>query len=172
MKLTTNWNKLVCHTDEAQERATRTFLFTPKPDKHLFTLDGNISMYFRKGIENIETIIPRLLICSVRPHEKLSLVKWGKGVHTILKFGKYPTPISDEVILIMKSRIGENNIFRPVCNLNKNDHIIITSGPLKDLVGIFERRVSDSGRVRILLNLVGYQPSVVLESFQVKKICA
>ena len=51
-----------------------------------------------------------------------------------------------------------------------NDVIRIKTGPLKDLLGIFERWVSDSERVRILLNLIGYQPSIELHYSMIEKV--
>jgi transcription antitermination factor NusG len=46
----------------------------------------------------------------------------------------------------------------------------IKSGPLKDLSGIFERWVSDNERVRILLNLIGYQPAIEIHCSLVEKV--
>jgi transcription antitermination factor NusG len=51
-----------------------------------------------------------------------------------------------------------------------NDVIRIKTGPLKDLLGIFERWVSDSERVRVLLNLIGYQPSIELHYSMIEKV--
>jgi transcription antitermination factor NusG len=36
----------------------------------------------------------------------------------------------------------------------------ITSGPFKELRGVFQKKVSDKGRVRILLSLIGVDISV------------
>ena len=124
----------------------------------------------RKAIKKTKPLFPNYLFVQFDLMQNYPLVKWGKGVNKILGFGKYPTPIADEVLSIIKSRTDENDIVKKAYNLNKNDHIRITSGPLKDLLGIFERWVSDSGRVRILLNLIGYQPRVELHYSQVERI--
>ena len=124
-----------------------------------------------KGIKTLKPLFPGYLFVRFDLMQNYSLVKWGKGVNTILGFGKHPTPISDEVVSIIKSRTDENNIVNRAYNLNKNDQIKINYGPLKDLLGIFERWVSDSGRVKVLLNLIGYQPQVELHYSQVEKVC-
>ena len=49
-------------------------------------------------------------------------------------------------------------------DIGASDRVFVKSGPMKDLYGIFERYVDDKGRVRILLNLIGYQASVELEA--------
>lgn len=125
-----------------------------------------------RGANTLKPLFPGYLFAQFDLMVSYPLVKWGKGVNTILGFGKYPTPVADEVISIIKTRTDEHNIVKRAYNLKKNDPIRITAGPLKDLLGIFERWVSDTGRVRILLNLIGYQPSVQLHYSQVEKICA
>ena len=124
-----------------------------------------------KAIKKLKPLFPNYLFAQFDLMQNYPLVRWGKGVNKVLGFGKYPTPIADEVLSIMKSRTDEKNIVKKAYNLNKNDHIRITSGPLKDLLGIFERWVSDSGRVRILLNLIGYQPKVELHYSDLEKVC-
>ena len=124
-----------------------------------------------KAIKN-KPLFPGYLFTQFDIQQNYPLVKWGKGINKILGFGKYPTPLADEVITIIKDRTDENNIVKKAYNLYKNDQVKITVGPFKDLLGIFDRLVSDSGRVRILLNLIGYQPRVELHYSQVEKICA
>ncbi len=99
-----------------------------------------------------------------------SLVRWARGVKKILGFGAYPTPVSEEVVEVIKKRTDTNGIVKQNLHLKPNDIVRIKSGPLKDLLGIFERCVSDSDRVRILLNLVGYQPVVEIHYSMLEKV--
>ena len=100
-----------------------------------------------------------------------SLVRWGRGVKKILGLGgNFPTPVSEEVVEIIKRRTDGNGIVRKSYHFEGNDKIRIKSGPLKDLLGIFERWVSDSERVRVLLNLIGYQPGVELHYSMIEKV--
>jgi transcription antitermination factor NusG len=100
-----------------------------------------------------------------------ALVRWGRGVKKILGLGgNYPTPVSEEVVEIIKRRTDSYGIVRKSCHFEANDRIRIKSGPLKDLLGIFERWVSDSERVRVLLNLIGYQPEVELHYSMLEKV--
>lgn len=98
------------------------------------------------------------------------LVRWARGVKCILGFGGYPIPIAEEVIEIIKHRTDEGGIVRNMNQFKPNDVVRVTSGPLKDLLGIFERWVSDSERVRILLNLIGYQPAVEIHYSMIEKV--
>jgi transcription antitermination factor NusG len=53
--------------------------------------------------------------------------------------------------------------------LKEGDLVEITSGPFKDLTGIFQKKMSDSGRVRVLLSLIGVDVAVQLSQRQIKK---
>jgi transcription antitermination factor NusG len=100
-----------------------------------------------------------------------SLVRWGRGVKKVLGLGGgLPTPVPDEVIEIIKRRTDTYGIVRKSYHFEANDRVRIKSGPLKDLLGIFERWVSDSDRVRILLNLIGYQPAVEMHYSMIEKV--
>jgi transcriptional antiterminator RfaH len=103
-------------------------------------------------------------------HQNYPLVRWAKGVKKVLGFGEYPTPISDEVVEVIKERTDTRGIVRLEYHFQANDVIRIKTGPLKDLLGIFERWVSDSERVRILLNLMGYQPAVEIHYSMIEKV--
>jgi len=100
-----------------------------------------------------------------------SLVRWGRGVKKILGLGRdYPTPVSEEVVEIIKRRTDSYGIVRKSYHFEASDRIRIKSGPLKDLLGIFERWVSESERVRVLLNLIGYQPAVEMHYSMIEKV--
>jgi transcription antitermination factor NusG len=98
------------------------------------------------------------------------LVRWGRGVKCVLGFGGYPTSISEEVVEIIKERTDARGVVRVKGDYEPNDVVRVKTGPLKDLLGIFERWVSDTERVRILLNLIGYQPSIELHYSMIEKV--
>ncbi len=98
------------------------------------------------------------------------LVRWARGVKKILGFGEYPTSISEEVVEIIKERTDTQGIVRVKHHFEPNDVVRIKTGPLRDLLGIFERWVSDNERARILLNLIGYQPAVEIHYSMIEKV--
>ncbi len=63
-----------------------------------------------------------------------------------------------------------DGVVRKTRDFQPSDMVRIKSGPLRDLLGIFERWVSDSERVRILLNLIGYQPAIEIHCSMVEKV--
>jgi transcriptional antiterminator RfaH len=141
-----------------------------------------------KGVEIFSPLIETFLLRNGRMNRELKpfftgyifgkfdldqnypLVRWAKGVKKVLGFGEYPTPISEEAVEIIRERTDAYGVVRLKYHFQANDVIRIKTGPLKDLLGIFERWMPDSERVRILLNLVGYQPVVEIHYSMIEKV--
>ena len=102
--------------------------------------------------------------------EDYSLVRWGRGVRKIVGFGAEPIPVADEVIDLIRNRTQGGELVKKACSFEPNDLVRVRSGPMKDLLGVFKRWVSDSERVRVLLNLVGYRPAVELHYSLLEKV--
>jgi transcriptional antiterminator RfaH len=120
--------------------------------------------------KELKPLFPGYIFGKFDLEQNYPLVRWGRGVKKVLGFGGYPTPISEEVVEIIKERTDTEGIVRIKQNFKANDVIRIKTGPLKDLLGIFERWVSDNERVRILLNLIGYQPAVEIHYSMIEKV--
>jgi transcriptional antiterminator RfaH len=118
----------------------------------------------------LKPLFPNYMFGKFDLDQNYPLVRWAKGVKKVLGFGEYPTPIPEEVVEIIKERTDTHGIVRLKCHFQANDLIRIKTGPFKDLLGIFERWISDSERVRILLNMVGYQPVVEMHYSMIEKV--
>lgn len=120
--------------------------------------------------KELKPLFPGYLFGKFDLDQNYPLVRWARGVKKILGFGEYPTSISEEVVEIIKERTNAEGIVRIKHHFKPNDLIRIKTGPLRDLLGIFERWVSDSERARILLNLIGYQPAVEIHYSMIEKV--
>jgi transcriptional antiterminator RfaH len=96
-------------------------------------------------------------------------VKWTRGVSKLLGFGDGPVPISDKVIQTIKERTGKDNLVKLKEELTEGDIVQITSGLFKEFNGIFLKKLSDNGRVRILVNLIGVEVPVQIGRWQIRK---
>jgi len=79
-------------------------------------------------------------------------------------------PISDGVVREIRNRVDEDCVVRRAYDLKPHDTVKIREGPLKDLIGVFDRWGSKEGRIRVLLSLIGYQTSVQLHYSQVERV--
>ena len=121
--------------------------------------------------KELKPLFPGYMFGRFDLEQNYSLVKWGRGVKKVLgSGGTYPSPVSEELIEIIKKRTDRDGVVRKNYQFETNDRVRIKSGPLRDLLGIFERWVSDNDRVRVLLNLIGYQPSIELHYSMIEKV--
>jgi transcriptional antiterminator RfaH len=121
--------------------------------------------------KELKPLFPGYIFGRFDLEQNYPLVRWGRGVKKVLGLvGNYPTPVSEEVVEIIKKRSDSYGVVRKGYHFEANDRVRIKSGPLKDLLGIFDRWVSDNDRVRVLLNLIGYQPSIELHHSMIEKV--
>ena len=99
----------------------------------------------------------------------LHKVWYTRGVHSVIGFGGSASPIDDEVINLLQSQVGEDGFVRLGDDLKHGDKVVVTDGPLKNFVGVFERRMKGSERVMVLLDTVSYQGRLAVEKEAVKK---
>ena len=115
-------------------------------------------------------LFPNYIFGKFDIEQNYPLVRWARGVKKILGFGGNFTPLSEEVVELIKKRTDGSGIVRRNYHFEPNDLVRIKSGPLRDLLGMFERWVSDTERVRILLNLIGYQPAVEIHYSMIERV--
>ena len=163
-----NW--FVIQTIPKKEEEARSYLslkgveiFNPLMENFLIR-NGKINKEYKP-------LFPGYMFGKFDLEQDYALVRWGRGVKKVLSLGGgYPTPVSEEVVEIIKRRTDSHGIVRKSYHFEANDRVRVKSGPMKDLLGIFERWVSDSERVRVLLNLIGYQPAVEMHYSMIEKV--
>jgi transcription elongation factor/antiterminator RfaH len=114
-------------------------------------------------------LFPRYIFARFDAGSQLHKISFTRGVHSVVSFNAMPAPIDDEIIALIMSRMTDQGFVRINDDLKAGDRVIIKEGPLKSLIGIFEREIKDSDRVSILLEAVSYQGRMVVERDQVRK---
>lgn len=121
-------------------------------------------------VERIKPLFPSYLFAKFEVIPWYDKVKWTRGVNKVLGGGEGPVPLSERVIELIKERVGEDHFVKLEDDLKAGDAVQITSGPLKNLMGIFQKKMSNRGRVRILLSLIGVDIPVQISQWQIQKI--
>lgn len=163
----TKW--YVIHTKPRKEREVSFYLLT-KGLEVFNPLIETLSPRNGKMEKVLKSFFPSYVFVKFNLNQSYNLVRWARGVKKVLGFGGYPIPVAEEVVEIIKKRIDNNGIVRKNYHFEPNDLVRIKAGPLKDLLGIFDRWVSDGERVRVLMNLIGYQPAVELHYSLIEKV--
>lgn len=102
----------------------------------------------------------------------LHKIVFTRGVHAVISFNGAPVTIDDEIITLIKDRVGADGFVSTAEELRGGDKVIIKDGPLKDLVGVFQHSVKDSDRVMILLTAIKFQGRVLVARDSVVKATA
>jgi transcriptional antiterminator RfaH len=162
-----NW--YVIQTKPNKEEEAKSYLstkglevFNPLMETFL-PRDGRLKKQFKP-------LFPNYIFGKFDIDRNYNLVRWARGVKKILGFGGNLTPVSEEVIELIKKKTDDHGIVRRNYHFEPNDVVRVKSGPLRDLLGMFDRWVSDSERVRVLMNLIGYQPVVEIHYSMIEKV--
>ncbi len=159
----------VVHTKPGNEERVKTNLLNQEIESYLPLLKTG---QYRGGklVQRIRPLFPNYLFARIDLELHYSRVKWTRGVNKLLGSGAGPVPISDQVIQTIQEREGEDRLIELQDELKEGDLVQVTSGPLKDLMGVFRKEMSSRGRVKILLSLIGVDIPVQIPRLQIKKV--
>ena len=138
--------------------------------KTLLPLCENFRYSRGKMSQVIMPLFPNYLFAKLDLERHYYKVKWTRGVNRILGIGNEPAPISEVVIQMIKDRMGDDDTVKLLEDFKEGELVQITSGPLKDFVGIFQKGLSSQKRVKILLNMIGVEVPVQISRLQIKKV--
>jgi transcriptional antiterminator RfaH len=163
----TQW--YVIHTKPGNECRVETNLFNQEIEVFLPRLE-TFQYSNEKMVQKIKPLFPSYLFAKFDIDVHYYKVKWTRGVSKILGVGNEPIPISEKVIQTIKTRGGENNLVKLNDGLEVGNIVQFTSGPFRDLLGVFDKKMSDGKRVRVLLSLIGVDVPVQVSRWQIKKV--
>jgi transcriptional antiterminator RfaH len=123
-----------------------------------------------KRIQTIKPLFPNYLFAKFDLGFHYNKAKWTRGVSRILGNREGPIPISGKVVQTLQERVGKDNLIELEEQIKEGDLVQIKSGPLKDLIGVFQRKMSGKDRVKILLNLIGVDVPVQISKYQIHKV--
>ena len=159
----------VIQTKPGNEHRVETNLFHQEIEVFLPLLE-TFQYSHAKVLQKIKPLFSNYLFAKLDIDAHYYKVKWTRGVNKILGSGVEPVPISERVIQTIRERTGKGNLVKMEEEWREGDPVRITSGPFKELIGVFQKKMSDNGRVRILLNLIGVEVPVQLSRWQIKKV--
>ena len=159
----------VVQTKPGNEHRVETNLFNQEIEVFLPLLE-TFQYSNGKMVQKIKPLFPNYLFAKLDINLHYYKVKWTRGVNKILGNGDGPISISGKVVETIKERTGKDNLVKLEEEWKEGDQVRINSGPFKDLVGVFQKKMSDNGRVRILLNLIGVDVPVQISRYQIKKV--
>lgn len=109
-----------------------------------------------KPVSRYKSLFPSYLFArlDLDDAEVFHMIKYTRGVHRILGSGAVPVPIPEDLIACIRERVNKEGVLEQGLVFKKGDPVRIKRGPLRDLIGVLEKPVSASGRVRVLLDIM------------------
>ncbi len=163
-----NLSWYVVQTKPGDEHRVETHLLNQEMETFLPLLETH-QYYGGKMVQKIKSLFPNYLFARLDLKLHYYKVKWTRGVSKILGTGDGPIPISGKVVQTIREKVGKGNLIKLEEELKEGDIVQITSGPFKELMGVFQKKMSDKGRVRVLLSLIGVDIPVQILKWQVSK---
>jgi transcriptional antiterminator RfaH len=131
-----------------------------------------MKVHVRRWSKLVESIVP-LFACYV--FAKFDLERDYKhvchtsGVRYVVRNGDQPAVVPEWIILDLRARCAEGPIEIPKRELLVGETVRVIGGPFQEFEGIFQRRVSGTERVVILLSAMGAGARVVMPANIVEK---
>ncbi|HLJ27920.1 MAG TPA: transcription termination/antitermination NusG family protein [Candidatus Angelobacter sp.] len=110
-------------------------------------------------------IFARFDICQL-----LHKISFTRGVSHVVSFGGIPAIVEEDVIATIRSRTDENGVARILCDVKPGDVVMVDAGPLRNLIGIFERELPESERIEVLLTTIAYSARIKISKSEVRKV--
>lgn len=117
-----------------------------------------------RGMTMIEPLFPNYLFLRMSLSPPVwDAVRWTPGVRRLLGDGERPFQVHDDVVEAIRARSGESGFVRVGSGLRAGQHVRVLDGLMAGLEGIFERHTSRTGRVRVLMQVLGHSTPVEVD---------
>ncbi len=97
------------------------------------------------------------------------MVRYARGVSHILGDVDGPQPIADEIIRTLRERTKDGSLIEQELLFKEGDTVAVKKGILKDLIGMIEKNMPESGRVKILFKWMNQTLRAVVKYTDVQK---
>lgn len=90
-------------------------------------------------------------------------VTYAHGVTGVVRFGEYPARVEEEIIETIRARMQEGFVTVSRRSFHTGQTVQIKEGPFKGLLAVFDRELTGTERVALLLKNVSYNARVIIE---------
>jgi transcription elongation factor/antiterminator RfaH len=159
----------VVHTLPHQEKRAqiqlqnqRYLTFLPKREKTV--------RHARKLTTVVAPFFPRYMFIILDPeHDQWRPINGTLGVARLLLIGDRPNPVPPGVVETLVASTGPDGLLQMRPQLKVGDPVRLTQGPFADYLGTLDR-MDDSGRVRVLLDMLGRRVPIQVEGHHVGRV--
>ena len=138
--------------------------FLPKIKRKRVNPYSGKATYFR------QSLFPRYLFARFDADKMLHKVLYTRGIQKLVSFADGPVTVDDDIIELIRSRVGDDGFVRLYDDLRPGDLVTVNNGSMTGISGVFDRAMNDQNRVMILMQAINYQASIIVERGAVQKL--
>ena len=128
----------------------------------------------RRGQNNHKTdrspLFPSYLFSKFNGDTQYRLVTYAQGVGKVVTFGEHPAIVDEEIVESIMARIQNGLVVLEPQSFKSGDRVLIHDGPFDGFQAIFEKELTGTERVVLLLQAVSYQARVLIDQNFVENI--
>jgi transcriptional antiterminator RfaH len=121
----------------------------------------------RKRQTMVGPLFPGYLFARFDAERQYRAVNFAQGVRRLLTFGSEFATVDEAVIASIRARLEDGYVTIRPAPLSPGQRVRISDGPFGGLEAVFERQMTGSERVVVLLRTLAHQARVVLPRAQV-----
>lgn len=118
----------------------------------------------------VKPLFPRYLFARFALADTLAKVRYTRGVQNVVTLGGTPAIVPDDIIDVIRARIGADGLVRLGLDLKPGDRIRVQGGILRGFSGVFQADQNDGTRVAILLDTLRSQTRVIIERDYLQRV--
>ncbi len=116
----------------------------------------------RRRQTTVAPLFPGYLFARFDVEAHYRAVNFAQGVRRLVTFGADPARVDEAVIEAIRSRLEGGYVRIRPAPLTRGQRVRINQGPLQGLEAVFDREMSGSERVVLLLRTLAHQTRVVV----------
>jgi transcriptional antiterminator RfaH len=120
--------------------------------------------------EVVEPLFPCYIFARFAPETHLWMISYTRGVRRAVGGENGLWHVAEDIIDFIRSREQDGFITSRSMDIREGDKVKVTDGPFAGLTGIFERQMTGSERVVLLLAAVEYQARVFVDRASLIKV--
>jgi transcription elongation factor/antiterminator RfaH len=126
----------------------------------------------RRGRSTVHPYFPCYLFAHLDMEQVgISRLNWTPGVRHVVCFGSVPARVDEHVIDRIRQHLAQPHAMDDQGEfLEQGDHVVITTGPLADLEAVFDKRLSATGRARVLVQFLRRWTPIDVEAIALRKV--
>ena len=111
----------------------------------------------------ISPLFPGYLFSKFDFYTEYRKVAYMQGVTGVVMFGSIPAKVDQEIIEAIRVRLDQGFITLAPSKFISGETVQIQDGPLKGLLAVFERELTGTQRVALLLKSVSYNARIIVD---------